>query len=81
MKGIKIAGFILLSVNLFAVIFSVITGSQPILSIILAIIFFVQFLLIVRFQCLIYQPVRWLESSLEQIDRGKARWMNLKKNL
>lgn len=81
MKGIKIAGFILLSVNLFAVIFSVITGSQPILSIILAIIFFVQFLLIVRFQCLIYQPVRWLESSLEQIDRGESSLDEFEKKL
>lgn len=81
MKGMKIAGFILLSLNLFAVIFSVITWSRPILSIILGIAFLMQVWLIIKFYYLIYQPVRWLETSLEQIDGGEISLNKFEKDL
>ena len=71
MKGIKNAGFILLSLNLFAAIFFAITWSEPILFIILGIMFLIQVWLIIKFYYLIYYPVKWMEEDLEKIDRGE----------
>ena len=81
MKGIKNAGFILLSLNLFAAIFFAITWSEPILFIILGIMFLIQVWLIIKFYYLIYHPVKWMEEDLEKIDRGENSLNEFEKEL
>ena len=62
-------------------LFFAITWSEPILFIILGIMFLIQVWLIIKFYYLIYHPVKWMEEDLEKIDRGENSLNEFEKEL